>query len=249
MCKFQNNSALTDFDLALFQLIYFEKKTQRSAPWNCKLEIGSRLRINVTAYIHVKDTSSMSSWKTYGPNGVCKTQTKYYVDEVELKSDEIEKLIRGYMYGKTPVPFDKSLGLSFDSGEKCLICIGFTNANLMRDEHFTGTGIWTVVPQNGCTVSEKMFAAMVTTMRQSNLAMIARYVYRSGLKAKMMALFPQKLSESGRDTFRDSTSLSMMEIFFAGKFFIMKFIGKICLIKIILASLVQTITIIWNFHH
>lgn len=215
---FQKNSALTDFDQALFQLIYFEKKMQRSAPWNCKLEIGSRLRINVTAYIYIKDTSSMSSWKTYGPNGICKAETKYYVDEVPLKPEDCENLIRGYMYGKTPVPFDKSLGLSFDSGEKCLICIGFTNAHLMKDEHFTGTGIWTVVPQKGCSVSEKMFAAMISVMRNGNYAMIARYVYRTGLKAKMMALFPQKCSQSGRDSFRETTSLQMMEIFFAGKF-------------------------------
>lgn len=212
----QTKTLLTDFDQALYQLIYFEKKKQRAMPWHCKLEIGSRLRINVSAYVHIKDMSSMGAWQTHGPNGKLKLQTKYYLDEKPLADDKVDSLIRGYMYGQTAVPFDKSLGLSFDPGEKCFICIGFTESPLLKDEHFTGTGVWSIVPQQGCAVSEQLFAALVTAMRHSDLVMIVRYVYRTGLKAKMMALFPNKLTESP-DNFRDAASLSMMEIFFASK--------------------------------
>lgn len=158
----------------------------------------------------------MGAWQTHGPMGKLKMQTKYYLDEVLLPNDKVDTLIRGYMYGQTPVPFDKMLGLSFESGEKCLICIGFSESALLKDENFTGTGVWSVVPQVGCEVSQHLFAALVTAMRRSDLVMIVRYVYRTGLKAKMMVLFPNKMMDS-RDNFRDAVSLSMMELFFAGK--------------------------------
>lgn len=49
----QTNGVLCGFDQALVQLVYFEKKKQRSAPWSTDLKIGSKLNIKISAYIQV----------------------------------------------------------------------------------------------------------------------------------------------------------------------------------------------------
>lgn len=120
------------------------------------------------------------------------------------------------MYGTTPVPFDPSLGIKYDAGNKSFRCIGFTNRNNIRDQHFTGTGVWLVVPQKLAPVSEKLFVALVNVMKSSELAMIARYVYRNGTKAKIMALVTQPDTE--KNQYKKNASLLMMELHFAGEF-------------------------------
>lgn len=54
----QSNGVLCSFEQALVQLIYFEKKKQRSMPWNADLQIGSELKIKVSAYINVNNYHS-----------------------------------------------------------------------------------------------------------------------------------------------------------------------------------------------
>lgn len=49
----ESNGALCSFEQALVQLIYFEKKKQRSMPWKVDLQIGSALKIKVSAFINV----------------------------------------------------------------------------------------------------------------------------------------------------------------------------------------------------
>lgn len=119
------------------------------------------------------------------------------------------------MYGTTPVPFDQSLGLKFDAGGKSFRCIGFTNRNNIRDHHLCGTGVWLVKAQKDASASEKLFIALVNVMKSSELVLMARYVYRSGLKAKIMALVPHPDTE--KNQYKKNASLLMMEVHFAGK--------------------------------
>lgn len=121
-----------------------------------------------------------------------------------------------HMYGTTPVAFDQSLGIKFDGGGKNFRCVGFTNRKNIHDQHFTGTGVWMVVPLKNAPVSEKLFVALVNVMKSSDLAMMARYVYRSGLKPKMMALVPHPDSE--KNQYKKNASLMMMELHFSGEF-------------------------------
>lgn len=49
----QTDGGLCAFEEAMVQLVYIEKKKQRSVPWNCDLQIGSHLEIKVSAYVYV----------------------------------------------------------------------------------------------------------------------------------------------------------------------------------------------------
>ncbi|KAJ6645641.1 X-ray repair cross-complementing protein 5 [Pseudolycoriella hygida] len=201
------------FEEAMVQLVYFEKKKQRSIPWNCDLQIGSKLEIKVAAYVYIKDVPSLASWKTESADGPCKTVTEYFVQDIELKPVTAEELIKGHMYGSTPVPFDDSLGMKFDAGGKSFRCIGFTSRKNINDTHLSGTGVWMVVPQKGASASEKLFVAMVNVMRSSSLAMIARYVYGAKTKVKIMVLVPHPDNE--KNQYKRDASLLMMELHFA----------------------------------
>lgn len=120
------------------------------------------------------------------------------------------------MYGTTPVSFDQSLGLQFDAGGKSFRCIGFTSSKNIYDQHLAGTGVWMVVPQKNATVSENLFAALVSVMKSSELVLIARYVYGKTTKAKIMALVTHPDTE--KNHYKKNSSLMMMEVHFAGEF-------------------------------
>lgn len=120
------------------------------------------------------------------------------------------------MYGTTPVPFDPSLGMTISGGNKSFRCIGFTNRDNIHEQHLAGNGVWMVIPQKNSPVSEKLFVTLVNAMKSSGLALVARYVYRAGLKAKIMVLIPH--SDSEKNDYKRNSSLMMMEINFAGKF-------------------------------
>lgn len=92
------------------------------------------------------------------------------------------------MYGQTAVPYDQ--GVKYDGGPKSFRCIGFVDQSDIKDHNLAGTGVWVVIGQKESSVAEKMITALVASMRNSNLAMIVRYVYSRVAKPKMMALFP-----------------------------------------------------------
>lgn len=53
-CQLQTNGVLCTFNEAIQQLIFFENKQRRRVPWNCDLEIGTKLRFPIAAYIMVR---------------------------------------------------------------------------------------------------------------------------------------------------------------------------------------------------
>lgn len=128
-----------------------------------------------------------------------------------MPADRTFDLIKGYMYGKTPVAYDSSLGMNSNESRKGLICIGFTQQSAIKDECLAGTGSWAVVSQSGFEISEKKFVALVSAMRETKMAMVVRYVYRNGTKPKIMALFPVE----SRIPYKQVASLSMVELLFA----------------------------------
>lgn len=114
------------------------------------------------------------------------------------------------MYGQTPVPYQESEGITYDSGSKSFRCIGFVGQSEICEHNLAGTGIWAVVPQKNSIVAEKMLAALTATMRNSNLAMICRYVYRAGTRPKMMVLYPNNYNKN----YPNHNSLLMYELFY-----------------------------------
>lgn len=110
------------------------------------------------------------------------------------------------MYGDVPIPFEDD---KFDSGEKGLKFIGFTNINNIQDVHLVGDTIWVVVPQDGMVTSARRFAAMIAAMHNLNLAIIARYTYRNGTAPKLMALFPNENSMLMHELFYKENMVEM----------------------------------------
>lgn len=140
--------------------------------------------------------------------------TEYLLNDKVIENPDQIGLIKGYMYGDSAVAFDAALRtLRAEDNGKCLLCFGFTSQASIRDEHFAGTGIWSVVAQPEFAVSEKMFAHLVAAMRKSKLAMLARYVYRNGLRPKVMALFPVDSAVA----YKAGASLHMFELIYKGR--------------------------------
>lgn len=180
--------------------------------WNCDLEIGSQLRIKISAYIDAKDTP-MESWSVDTADSAVTTKTSYYLNDKELSAGRQPDIIKAFVYGKTPVAYDESLGMSGgEEDEKCFVCIGFTDENNITDECLAGTGIWSVVPQVGLHFSEKLFVSLVAAMKQKKQVLIVRYVYRKKTQPRVMALFTRQSTVP----FKNSVSLSMMELLYAG---------------------------------
>lgn len=202
----QTNGVICDFEQALVQLIYFEKKKQRTMPWNVPLELGSNLKIEVSAYIQIKE-STVLTWKNEHA-----LKTKYYVNDKELDAEAAMELVKGYRYGGEATCCDATVSTVEMPPAKCLSCIGFTSQASLRDLHFAGTGSWSVVAQKGRTVSEKMLVALVASLKETRRAAIVRYVYRAGCKAKVMALLPVE----SENEYRNGASLTMLELIFKG---------------------------------
>lgn len=139
--------------------------------------------------------------------------TEYLFNDKVLEKDFFSQLIKGYMYGDTAVAFDASLRtLNPDGHVKCLMCMGFTSQSVILDEYCAGTGVWSIVAQPDYPTSEKMFAHLVAAMKSLRVALVARYIYRDGLKPKVMALFPVE----SKAPYKSSASLNMMELVFKG---------------------------------
>lgn len=154
-------------------------------------------------------------WKT----GAVDDQPCFMASEYLLNDKVIDHLdqigmIKGYMYGDSAVAFDASLR-SVQPGEnaKCLMCFGFTSQSLIRDEHFAGTGVWSVVPQPGYAVSEKLFVHLVAALKTSRQALLARYIYRNGLRPKVMALFPV----DSKVAYKNGACFHMFELIYKGE--------------------------------
>lgn len=139
--------------------------------------------------------------------------TEYMCNDKVIDNLDQVNLIKGYMYGDTAVAFDASLRtIKGDEHSKCLMCFGFTSQASIRDEHFSGTGIWSVVAQPDFAVSEKMFAHLVSALKNAKMALLARYIFRNGLRPKVMALFPVE----SRLAYKNGASLHMFELIYKG---------------------------------
>ncbi|XP_055297280.1 X-ray repair cross-complementing protein 5 [Sitodiplosis mosellana] len=228
----QSDGVLCSIDEAAAKLIYVDKKQRRRVPWKVDLTIGSNLAIKVSAFIYVRNDKELGDWKTRFVNKVPSTnegpsdgdpsgsssnveisnvtmKTEHYLNDEVLDLETVaENLIKGYMYGGEPIPFEDD---KYDNGGKGLKVIGFTDIDTVHDSHLVGDSIWAVVPQDGMTTSAKRFAAMLQAMHNKQLAIIARYTYREGTAPKMMALFPSE------------NCLLMYELFFKDNYVDMRF--------------------------
>lgn len=141
----------------------------------------------------VKENNTISSFKTEGPypEVSVKTKTEYFMNEKPIELD-LDNMIKGYMYGSTVVPYDTAFNVDYNIGEKCLMCIGFTNMKYINPHHMSTAGTSIIVPQKNSPASAKMFAALVASMQKMNVGMVVRRVYNRACKPRINVLLPSR---------------------------------------------------------
>lgn len=210
----QVGGQLCHIDLAETQLLTFQKKKTRPMPWNATLTIGSEMKIDVSAYVSVQEEKFLSSFKTEctNPNTITKSVTEYAMNNQQIAKPDVEDVIKSYMYGSSLVPIEDD---GFKDTDKCFSCLGFSRRSNVLNEFLTGTGCHIVLPQKNRTRSAVLFASLVDSMKKMDMVMIARKVYRNGLKPIIVALLPHV---------EDNISfMTMVQLSFANDFSLFSF--------------------------
>jgi ATP-dependent DNA helicase 2 subunit 2 len=185
------NSILCHIDHVESQLVHFQRRTKKPFPWNVALTIGNDFRINVSAYVHVKNEPFFESFKTecFEPNTHTKMETHFMRNNEEIEKPDEQDLISAYMYGKEICPIDEDM--RYDGGKKCLSVLAFVKINEIPSKYYKGEGSHAVVPQKGFEKSSRLFASLVHTMHAHQYAMLARKIYRDNTKPHFVILLPQ----------------------------------------------------------
>jgi ATP-dependent DNA helicase 2 subunit 2 len=187
----QVDGFLCHIDLAEAQLLIFQKKAKKATPWNVPLSIGSKLKIEISAYVSIEEEKFLSSFKTESsrPNTITKLITEFTQNNQAIEQPVKEDMINAYLYGSMMVPLgDENLGIV---KEKCLSCLGFTKRELVLDEYRMGSNCHVVLPRKDNRKSAKMFAGLITAMKQMDLVMIARKVYNRNNNPSIVVLLPE----------------------------------------------------------
>lgn len=186
---------LCNINLAEARLLYFEKKKTRSMPWKASLHIGSKLKIEISAYVFVQDYKFISSFKTDSiyPNTVTRTTTEYWQNNQMIeKPDEVD-VIKAYQYG------DKLVALEDDEDApkelKGLFFVAFFSNKRIHKDYFTGKGCHVVVAQKEMKKSVTTFYYLVDEMIQMGQLMIAKKVYRNDTKPTLVVFIPEMESD------------------------------------------------------
>lgn len=196
MTKSIETANLCHIDYVESQLMYFQKKTTRGSPWNVPLTIGSKLSINVSAFVFIQ-ANKTTSFKTECAefHTVTKMVTDYTKNNESIEKPCETETVKAYMYG-TKINACEDSNISYDSGDKCLSCIAFSKKKKCSPNLFAGSGCHVIVSQKGCPKSAALFNSLVRNMVKKDFFMVARKVYRKGTKASIVGLFPQ-VSEEG----------------------------------------------------
>lgn len=183
--------------------------------WNSTLSIGSKISINISAFISLKDEFKLAL-KTHSTNPDMEVinTTKYFknIEEVLLSEND---LIKGYLIGSTPIAVDKDLESSSVKTTKGLQCLFFTKLSLVDKKHFSGNGSYCVLPKKYSKKSTILFNSLINYMQETELIMIAKKVFRDNVKPKMVLLLPKIIDEIPQ--------FVMMELFFSNQFIEMHF--------------------------
>lgn len=187
-----NTVFLCHIEQVELQLLHYQKRAKKPFPWNSQLTIGKEFRINISAYVYVKREPLIDSFKTecYKSNTVTKLTTTYKRNNEEIAKPDEQDIINAYMYGGEICPVDENM--KYDSGKKCLSCIGFAKERVIAPQYLCGDGCHIVVPRkNSNSKSKRLFASLVHEMHRLKFVMIARKVYRSKTKCHIVLLRPQ----------------------------------------------------------
>nr|CAD7400682.1 unnamed protein product [Timema cristinae] len=111
----REDSILINYEDALPQLTFYQKKSVRPTPWNVIMDIGSTIKIPVSGYRMISDGSSLPSWKKAliaDQEARLVTEVSFFNDDENQSVVEKDNVIKAYHFGPTMIPFTVLIALA-----------------------------------------------------------------------------------------------------------------------------------------
>ncbi|KAF2367593.1 Ku70/Ku80 N-terminal alpha/beta [Trinorchestia longiramus] len=186
---------ICNFDEAIPQLVFFQKKTSGSTNWNTLLTIGEDLRIPVTGRIKIRRTT-VDTWKrchATDESVVTIRERSYHLNDDQQTAVPEDDVIDGYRYGTTLVPFtDEDRQMNYNSGAESaeLSVLGFTMSEHCTLAERAGDQVLLVTAKEGDKEAAVALSAVIQALAELDMVAIVRRVYRRGSNPVMGALYP-----------------------------------------------------------
>ncbi|CAH8474179.1 unnamed protein product [Schistosoma rodhaini] len=199
----QLNGESYDFSDAVTALSIFETRSVLQRGWNVSLQIGDSITIPVVGYTYIKEAHPPTMRIMYAPDPTLplRAVTKYRTqdpDPCDLNSSEVT---RGYRYGGTVVPFgEEDMASIKPPSEKCFSVIGFTSADNIPHNFYTGESVLVFVAQSVKQSEDDVtnrpscptaLAALAQALYEVSGVALVRRVYNQSSAARLGVLTPE----------------------------------------------------------
>ncbi|KAK4473857.1 hypothetical protein MN116_003188 [Schistosoma mekongi] len=179
------------FSDAVSALSIFETRNVSQRGWNADLQIGDSVFIPVVGYTHIKEAHPPTMGIMYAPDPSVplRSVTKYRTQDESSPDLHSSEVTRGYRYGGTVVPFgEEDLASIKPSSEKCFSVIGFTDANNIPHNVYTGDSVLVFVAK---TVRQSEDNVINYPSSSSALIALAQALYEIGGVALVRRVYNQ----------------------------------------------------------
>lgn len=203
----------TDCKLCVYKSCLFEVlNSKNSTPWtwNSTLCIGSKICMNITGFISLKDEFKLPLKTESTVPDMKVVNSKKYFKNIEEMFPAKEDLIKGYMLGSTPIAIDEELDPKKLKWKKGLQCLFFTKEKCVSKNCFNGNGTYSILPKKFSSRSTTVFNSLVHYLHQSDMVLVARKVFRDNTKPKIVALLPRIID--------NIPQFVMIEVFFSNQY-------------------------------
>ncbi|RXG71453.1 X-ray repair cross-complementing protein 5 [Armadillidium vulgare] len=165
---------ICSFEEAIPQLLFFEKKAQRSANWNSILDIGQNFKIPVVGRIKIR-RATIPTWKKVymeDENAVVISETSFHKKDENQTVVEKEDVISGFRYGTTLVPFgeeDAMLKYSCESPGAALSVLGFTRSSFVPMTMRVGDQVLVVTAKDGDEEGAIALSSIIQALKELDM--------------------------------------------------------------------------------
>ncbi|CAH8466641.1 unnamed protein product [Schistosoma intercalatum] len=199
----QLNGESYDFSDAVTALSIFETRSVSQRGWNVGLQIGDSITIPVVGYTHIKEAHPPTMKILYAPDPSLplRAVTKYCTQDADPSDLNSSEVTRGYRYGGTVVPFgEEDMASIKPTSEKCFSVIGFTSADNIPHNLYTGESVLVFVAQSvkqseddvtnrpSCSTA---LAALAQALYEISGVALVRRVYNQTSAVRLGVLTPE----------------------------------------------------------
>ncbi|TNN15421.1 X-ray repair cross-complementing protein isoform 2 [Schistosoma japonicum] len=191
------------FSDAVSALSIFETRSVSQRGWNADLQIGDSVFIPVVGYTHIKEAHPPTMEIMYAPDPSLplRSVTKYHTQNGSSSDLHSSEVTRGYRYGGTVVPFGQEDLASIKSpSEKCFSVVGFTDANNVPHNVYTGDSVLVFVAKTArqseenlinCPSSSSALIALAQALYEIGGVALVRRVYNQTSAVRLGVLTPE----------------------------------------------------------